>query len=349
MPIPRNERKALLGARRSSRRGAMLVLICVMIFAFLVTVVFTVDIAYMHLTKSELRSATDAAAKAAAETLSITGDPDEAIRVGQAIAFENLVAGEGLQLAESDFTFGQSLRVSNGKYVFDPSVTKFNSVQVSGERTDSSLSGPVGLFFGRFFGKSQFSPRENAVATFSNREIVVVVDRSGSMLGLKFAGLLQALELFISTVETNVAEERVGLASYSSAATQDVQLSNDFSQFRAGVARLVPAGFTNIGSGIEAGTAIMQRGKSASFTDKTLIIMTDGLHNTGPSPLIAAEAAVAQGFTIHTVTFGTDADQNTMKRIAELGNGVHLHAENNAALIQAFKDLANRLKTFLTE
>ena len=39
-------------------------MICVMIFAFMVTVAFSVDIAYMHLVRSELRSTTDAAAKA---------------------------------------------------------------------------------------------------------------------------------------------------------------------------------------------------------------------------------------------------------------------------------------------
>jgi Flp pilus assembly protein TadG len=51
-------------AAAKHRRGAMLVLVLVMIVAFIVTVAFSVDIAYMNLVKSELRSATDAAAKA---------------------------------------------------------------------------------------------------------------------------------------------------------------------------------------------------------------------------------------------------------------------------------------------
>ncbi len=87
----------------------MLVLICVMIFAFIVTVAFSVDIAYMHLVKAELRSSTDAAAKAAAQTLATTQDVDQAIASGKAIAELNEVAGQPLKLKSDDFIFGSSL------------------------------------------------------------------------------------------------------------------------------------------------------------------------------------------------------------------------------------------------
>ena len=86
----------------------MLVLIVLMIFVFFVTVAFSVDIAYMHLTRSELRTATDAAAKGAAVALAQTQDRNAAIRQGQAIAAENLVAGQGLRLDTTDFQFGHS-------------------------------------------------------------------------------------------------------------------------------------------------------------------------------------------------------------------------------------------------
>ncbi len=202
--------------RAAKRRGAMLILICVMIVAFLVTVVFTVDIAYMHLTKSELRSATDAAAKAAAEALARTRDQREAIAQGKAIAAEHSVAGRSLLLDDTDFVFGQSLPVANGKFAFDPTARGINSVQVQGRRTANSLSGSVGLIFGRLLGRAQFEPRETATATFADRDIVLVVDRSGSMIGGKFTALQAAIALFTTTVESNIGEERIGLASYSS-------------------------------------------------------------------------------------------------------------------------------------
>ena len=52
------------------RRGTIVVLTAAMIVAFLATVVLSVDVAYMQLTKVKLRSATDAAARAAGESLS---------------------------------------------------------------------------------------------------------------------------------------------------------------------------------------------------------------------------------------------------------------------------------------
>ncbi len=92
------------------RKGAMLILICIMIFAFLATVAMSVDIAYMNLVKSELRSATDAAAKAAAEHLARTQDVPGAIDRGQEIASQNLIAGRPLTLEDGDFSLDSRLR-----------------------------------------------------------------------------------------------------------------------------------------------------------------------------------------------------------------------------------------------
>ena len=332
-----------------SRTGAMLIMICVMIVAFIVTVVFTVDIAYMHLSKAELRSSTDAAAKAAAEALARTRDVRFAIDQGKAIALENKVAGAGLQLEDTDFAFGKSSPDRSGRFVFDPRNASVNSVQVTGRRTSRSLSGAVGLFFGRLLGRAQFEPVETATATFADRNIVLVIDRSGSMAGLKFRALQSAVGIFAATVQANVGEERIGLASYASDATENVQLTNNFAEINLAMQRLVPAGFTSISAGIAAGDRIMQRGSTNLFADQTLIVMTDGLHNTGRSPIVDAQLAADRGMTIHTITFGTDADQRTMKEVASIGGGVHIHAVDASALTEAFEVLANTLSTFLTD
>lgn len=107
-----------LGQRPAAerRQGAMLVLICVMIFAFMVTVAFSVDIAYMHLVKSELRTATDAAAKAAAEALARTQDIRQSLDRGEAIAFALQQNATAAHLREaSHYSLAESLtfQVSN--------------------------------------------------------------------------------------------------------------------------------------------------------------------------------------------------------------------------------------------
>src|SRR5688572_29202700 len=62
--------------RKATRRsGAMMVLIAICLPLFVIAAAFAVDVAYMQLTRTELRTATDSAARAGAKTLSLTQNP----------------------------------------------------------------------------------------------------------------------------------------------------------------------------------------------------------------------------------------------------------------------------------
>lgn len=334
----------------------MLVLICVMIFAFIVTVAFSVDIAYMHLVKAELRSSTDAAAKAAAQTLANTQDVDQAIASGKAIAELNEVAGQPLQLKSEDFVFGSSQPDATGRYQFVANKTPINSIQVRGSRDSSSLSGPVGLIFGRMLGRDNFQPTEEAIATFMERDVVLVIDRSGSMSDpsetkgrSKFDELKVAVSSFVNVLKANSTDESVGLASYSSTATQDVQLTKTLDSITTKLNSLRASGNTSISAGMDAGRIIMNKGRNGRFVERTMIVMTDGLHNTGRSPLLSAQEIAGDGVIIHTITFGRDADQTGMKKIASIGSGRHFHAKNGTQLDDVFKEIAKTLSTMVTK
>ena len=336
--------------RVRQRRGAMLVLIGIMIIAFLVTVAFSVDFAYMNLVKSELRTATDAAAKAAAETLSRTQNVNAAIARGKAIALENNVANRGLQLQDSDLVFGRSQLNAFGRFDFTPGGLPSNSVRVNGQRTNASLSGNVQLFFGRVFNVPTFQPQEFATATFIQRDIVLVVDRSGSMLDFnKFNELRDAIAIFIQILDDSPVEERVGLASYSTTETEDVQLTDNLLLINTAMGRMPVAGLTNISGGIDAGGRIMARGRSRDFVERTMIVLTDGLQNRGRAASLAATDQAALGTTIHAITFGRDADQASMRNVATIGNGRFFHANNGAQLRQVFTEIALTLSTIITE
>jgi len=328
----------------------MLILICVMIFAFLVTVAFSVDIAYMHLVKSELRSATDAAAKAAAEALARTQDLRQALDRGEAIALENRVANQGLLLRDGDFAFGRSEVNAAGKFVFALGGTPSNSVRVVAKRDRSSPLGSVPLFFGRIFNISSFEPEETATATYVQRDIVLVVDRSGSMLDdRKFEGLRAAVRIFNATLNSSPVQERVGLASYSTTATEDVELTDNLTLIDGAMARMPVNGFTNISGGIDAGGRVMSRGRSRQFVERTMIVLTDGIQNRGRPASLAAADEAAQGTVIHAITFGFDADRRVMQEVARIGNGRYFHANDNSQLAQVFREIALTLSTILTE
>jgi Mg-chelatase subunit ChlD len=328
----------------------MLVLICVMIFAFLATVALSVDVAYMHLIKSELRTATDAASKAAAETLARTLDPAQAVARGREVARLNLVANRGLELRDSDFELGRSVLGSSGKFVFSASGSPVNSVRVRGTRNNSSLGGSVNLFFGRIFNTRTFQPQETATATYIERDIVLVIDRSGSMLDFnKMEDLKTAIEVFNSVLDASPVEERVGLASYSTSATEDVDLTKDLSIINRTTKSKRADGFTNISGGIDAGGRIMSRGRSRAFVERTMIVLTDGMENRGRRARLAAIDQANEGVVIHAITFGRDAARNTMREVATIGKGRYYHAENGDELEDVFREIALTLSTILTE
>lgn len=336
--------------RPGRRKGAMMILICVMIFAFLVTVAFSVDIAYMNLVKSELRSATDAAAKAAGETLARTQDIQAALDRGKQIARENRVANTPLALRDSDFTFGSSNLADTGKFVFQSNAKPINSVRVQGPRTANSLSGSVPLFFGRIFNVNTFQAQEFSTATFIQRDIVLVVDRSGSMNDFnKFNELRSAIGLFVQILNASPVEERVGLASYATLASEDVSLTENLGQINSSLASMIPNGFTNISGGIDSGGRILARGRSRDFVERTMVVLTDGLQNVGRPARIATGEIATQGVKIHSITFGQDADQTAMRDVATIGGGRFFHAENGAELRNVFREIALTLNTIMTE
>ena len=335
--------------RNSQRRGAMLILIAVMLIGFMVTVAFSIDIAHMQLARTELRSATDAASKAAALELSQTQSTAKAVARGQQIAARNLVDGEPLQLSASDFQFGHSKEQPSGRFQFTSVGTPTNSVQVNGRRTQGSPSGAVPHFFGNIFGVEFFEPQVNATATYIERDVVLVVDRSGSMRGQKIADLRSAIAIFVATLNSTPVDERVGLASYNDRATQDVPLTANLGQISSAMGSLPVGGFTSISRGMQAGQAIMNGGRSADFVERTLIVMTDGRHNRGPEPRFVAQSLADDGVQIHTITFGGNADLARMQEVAQIGGGRHFHALTGDQLREIYREIALSLSTVMTE
>ena len=163
-----------------TRRGAIVVLAALMMIVFLASVAFSVDVAYMQLTKIKLRSATDAAARAAGEGLSRAQDTDYARQAAKDIAAANLVAGEPL-LFDDSTSSSANPPAGRRPWAFTPSGQPINAVRVNGRRTRDAPSGSVPIFFGRVFNVFDFQPVQAATVVRLDRDICLVVDRSSSM------------------------------------------------------------------------------------------------------------------------------------------------------------------------
>jgi len=139
------------------------------------------------------------------------------------------------------------------------------------------------------------------------------------------------------------------LASYSDQATVDAELTEDLAFVGSKMRELRTGGFTSISRGMMAGQTILEGSRSRDFVERTMIVMTDGLHNRGPEPRGVAQALADDDVVIHTITFGRGADQTRMRQIANIGRGRHFHAENGEQLKQAYREIALTLSTIITE
>ena len=338
------------------RTGAMLPMVAFVMIILIIGAVFSVDIAHMHMVRAELRTATDGAARAGAETLARTQDPEAAIDAAIRVASLNRVSGEGLELERSDVVLGSVQETDSGRFEFVPNEEPFSTVRVVGRRDASSPQGAVPLFFGSLLGVENFNPVQAATASSSVIDIALVLDRSGSMAtpdaggGLTRSEALEnAVNVFIDEIRQSSPNAAISVVTYSTAATTDQQLTADLDQVSTAVQGLTPDGFTNIRQGLLFGSDTLQTNQAREFANRVVIVMTDGNFNVGGTPLPSAQIAANRGHTIHTVTFSTGANQAIMQQVAAVGSGDHFHADDAGDLTEAFRQIARSLEVLLIE
>jgi Ca-activated chloride channel homolog len=373
--------------RSARRRGAMLYLICLFVIIFVAMTALSVDVAYMHLSRTQLRAATDAAARAGGEALSRLQSTSAARDAAKRLAAENLVAGDPLILADSDIVFGNSSRQADGTWNFVAGATPTNSLQVLGQRTRTSASGSVGLFFGRVFNVYDFQPVQSATVVKLDHDICIVLDRSSSMkLSLsstaetmstgdsrfsappqypdsRWAAATAAVDVFVDTLQQTPAVEQCALASFASDATY-VGVNNTASSLDQ-VLTTSPAavkaaghsfdskvfnGMTNTAAGLDVGIAELTHATRArTFAGKTLVFLTDGFRTAGGDPVQSAQYAASKKIVIHTVSFGANFNQSELQAIASATGGKHYHAPDAASLSATFREIALSTAVMLTK
>ncbi|MEX2092872.1 MAG: VWA domain-containing protein [Pirellulales bacterium] len=368
-----------------TRRGAIVVLAALMMIVFLASVAFSVDVAYMQLTKIKLRSATDAAARAAGEGLSRAQDTDYARQAAKDVAAANLVGGEPLLLDDADVIFGNSSQQGSGAWAFTPNGQPINAVRVNGRRTREAPSGSVPIFFGRVFNVFDFQPIQAATVVRLDRDICIVVDRSSSMklfltdtaptmstgdsrfcqppnmAQSRWGALSIGIDRFVDALDTTPQSEFVGLVSFGSAYTacsysntaSDINcpLSANSAVVTSAMSTLSTKkfnGMTNIGAGITKGIEVLTGPSARPYAAKTMVLMSDGAYTAGTRPSLVAPQAAAQDIIIHTITYG-EADPAEMKAISDATGGNNYIAPNAQALQDAFEEIALTLPVVFTD
>lgn len=373
---PRHDR------RTTRRRGAVLVLIVILLPVMLILAGFAINWAHLQLAQTEMQVATDAAVRAATRVYVQTGSLNAAVAEAQRVANRNPVAGSPLQLRLSDFEVGISLRQQlNQRYTFTPTTGRGNSLNLTVEKSTTSPSGPVQLLFPMLQGPFTVNMTRSAKATQLELDIVLVIDRSGSMAYAvdeiadyppiprnapptwffgdpapplsRWLDTVDAVQVFLNELASSPHREQVALVTYSDYATHERDLTENYTEVFQGLrpyTESFQAGATNIGEGmLFALNRFATSPNNRPWAAKVIVVMTDGIFNVGPDPRSVAYAIADQGIMIFSVTFADEANQAAMQDVARIGKGLHFHANSAADIRNAFREIAKIMPTLLSE
>lgn len=138
-------------------------------------------------------------------------------------------------------------------------------------------------------------------------DIVLILDRSGSMEGQALAEMKAGAKNFIDIIDEATDSNqngnigggsRIGIVSFETTATQDTQLITDVSQLKASIDSLIAEGSTNHADAFEKALELFE---PSSQNAKIMIMFTDGKTTAGTDPNTVATLAKNNGVTIYCI------------------------------------------------
>ena len=175
----------------------------------------------------------------------------------------------------------------------------------------------------------------------ANVDVVLVIDRSGSMLGSKIRDARIAAKEFVDLMQTG---DKIGVVSYSSYSRVDFQLSEITSSStkdaaKNGINQISASGSTAMGRGLRSAY-----GQLVNYGDSShpwsIVLMSNGWHNTGEHPYNVIPDLKSKDIRVYTIGLGSGADGALLGYIASQTEGFYRFAPTSEDLLEIYNDLA---------
>jgi Ca-activated chloride channel homolog len=208
-------------------------------------------------------------------------------------------------------------------------------------------------------------------------DIVLGLDVSGSMQALDFqidgqrVNRIEVVKAVVSKFIDERPDDRIGIIAFAGAPYLVSPITLDHDWLQQNLVRVAVGGAddgTAIGSAIAAS---VNRLRLTQAKSKVIILLTDGVNNTGKiSPIAAAEAARAMGVKIYTVGVGVrgdapipvrdaagntriimakvDVDEKTLQAVADETGGKFYRATDTNSLQKIYEQINRFEKTAQT-
>jgi Ca-activated chloride channel homolog len=210
--------------------------------------------------------------------------------------------------------------------------------------------------------------------TANGIDIVLGLDVSGSMQALDFlidnqrVNRIQVVKSVVAKFIEERPDDRIGLIAFAAAPYLVSPLTLDHDWLLQNLERVSTAAGNDDGTAIgSAIAAAVNRLRTTNAKSKVVILLTDGMNNTGKiSPLAAAEAAKALGVKIYTIGVGVrgmapipvrdqagnmrlvmdkvDVDEKTLQTVASETGGSFYRATDTSSLERIYEQI-NKLET----
>lgn len=183
-------------------------------------------------------------------------------------------------------------------------------------------------------------------------DIVLILDRSGSMAGSSLANLKNGAKKFIDIIDEATdgtkdgqigSGSHIGIVSFADTATQDTQLITSVADLKNAVDALSSDGSTNHA---DAFTKAMDLFNPASANAKVMIMFTDGKTTAGGNPNTVATAAKAQGIIIYSIGLSGNGgiDEQALRDWASDPDSAYVAiTPDDEELENLFEDLAENI------
>jgi len=179
--------------------------------------------------------------------------------------------------------------------------------------------------------------------------LVLVIDKSGSMED-EFKGRAKldwAKEAAINLVNLTFDGDYLGLIAFSTSPylLQDIIVINQSTRTTIinKIQSITAGGWTNIGDSLKLATDLLNRQELIGL-QRAIILLTDGIHNTGTDPRSVLEYVKNSGIKVYTIGLGElnvsdGIDEDLLQTIADETGGLYFYAPTPDKLKEIFNHI----------
>lgn len=204
-------------------------------------------------------------------------------------------------------------------------------------------------------------PTTTLAVPLKQANVMLVFDVSGSMMTPdmspnRIMAAKQAAHAFVTALSENV---QVGVVSFNNIAILRTPLTHDHKLVQQAIDTLVPGGGTAIGDGLNTALDQLQqapRDANGKPLPSTVVLLSDGVNNTGSDPALATSRAHQEHIKVDTIGIGTRSnlsiidghqdgglDETALKAIASQTSGRYFYANETKTLQLIYTDLSNQV------